>query len=170
MEEQQKGIIESFLSNIQGDTFALIAASLTLIFWLLTVVLNFVISSNETSGKTKESDQPGDYLYWKGLTKYVAIIFAVLFLGYGYYKGTSMIGHVMEWMNLLVRWIHMVFGIAWIGASFYFIFLEMALNRTQNVRDELAGNLWAIHGGGQGPFSGTRKRALVRHGRSRVLE
>jgi uncharacterized membrane protein len=39
-------------------------------------------------------------------------------------------------------------GIMWIGASFYFIFLENNLNRTEGVRDELAGNLWAIHGGG----------------------
>jgi uncharacterized membrane protein len=43
---------------------------------------------------------------------------------------------------------HITFGIAWIGASFYFVFLENALNRTENVRDELAGNLWAVHGGG----------------------
>ena len=43
---------------------------------------------------------------------------------------------------------HFTFGIAWIGASFYFVFLENALNRTENVRDELAGNLWAVHGGG----------------------
>jgi uncharacterized membrane protein len=43
---------------------------------------------------------------------------------------------------------HITFGIAWIGASFYFVFLENALNRTENVREELAGNLWAVHGGG----------------------
>jgi uncharacterized membrane protein len=54
----------------------------------------------------------------------------------------------MEWMNLIVRLMHITFGIAWIGASFYFVFLENALNRTKDVRDELAGNLWAIHGGG----------------------
>src|SRR5205085_11876002 len=48
----------------------------------------------------------------------------------------------------VVRWVHVVFGISWIGASFYFIFLENSLNRTENLRDELAGNLWAIHGGG----------------------
>ena len=57
-------------------------------------------------------------------------------------------GHLMEWLNLVVRWVHVVLGIAWIGASFYFIFLENSLNRTKNLRDELAGNLWAIHGGG----------------------
>ncbi|WP_223787183.1 urate hydroxylase PuuD [Marinicella meishanensis] len=56
--------------------------------------------------------------------------------------------HITEWLNLSVRWIHIITGIAWIGASFYFIFLENNLNRTVNVREELAGNLWAIHGGG----------------------
>ncbi len=52
-----------------------------------------------------------------------------------------------EWLNLMVRWLHIIYGIAWIGASFYFIFLENALERS-NVRDELAGNIWSIHGGG----------------------
>ena len=56
--------------------------------------------------------------------------------------------HVMEWINIVIRWAHVVFGIAWIGASFYFIFLENSLNRTEHFRDELAGNLWALHGGG----------------------
>ncbi len=56
--------------------------------------------------------------------------------------------HIIEWLNLSVRWIHMITGIAWIGASFYFIFLENNLNRRQDLRPELAGNLWAIHGGG----------------------
>ena len=56
--------------------------------------------------------------------------------------------HIVEWLNLSVRWIHMITGIAWIGASFYFIFLENNLNRIKNLRDELAGNLWAVHGGG----------------------
>jgi uncharacterized membrane protein len=57
-------------------------------------------------------------------------------------------GYVMQWLNLAVRWIHVIAGIMWIGASFYFIFLENNLNRTEGLRDELAGNLWAIHGGG----------------------
>ena len=56
--------------------------------------------------------------------------------------------HIIEWLNLSVRWVHMITGIAWIGASFYFIFLENNLNRTKNLREELAGNLWAVHGGG----------------------
>nr|WP_263011420.1 urate hydroxylase PuuD [Pseudomonas otitidis] len=52
-----------------------------------------------------------------------------------------------EWLNLSIRWVHMITGIAWIGASFYFVWLENNLNR-KNPRDGLSGDLWAIHGGG----------------------
>jgi uncharacterized membrane protein len=63
-------------------------------------------------------------------------------------KGSPLESHLMEWLNIVIRLMHITFGIAWIGASFYFVFLENALNRTEDVRDELAGNLWAVHGGG----------------------
>ncbi|WP_124404829.1 urate hydroxylase PuuD [Pseudomonas sp. R3-18-08] len=55
--------------------------------------------------------------------------------------------HLMEWLNLSVRWVHMITGVAWIGASFYFVWLENNLNRV-NPKSGLAGDLWAIHGGG----------------------
>ncbi|MDX1299635.1 MAG: urate hydroxylase PuuD [Pseudomonas sp.] len=55
--------------------------------------------------------------------------------------------HLTEWLNLSIRWVHMITGVAWIGASFYFVWLENNLNRS-NPRDGLAGDLWAIHGGG----------------------
>ncbi|GGO88360.1 hypothetical protein GCM10011348_43680 [Marinobacterium nitratireducens] len=55
--------------------------------------------------------------------------------------------HITEWLNLTVRWMHMIFGIAWIGASFYFVWLENHLDRS-NPREGLSGDLWAIHGGG----------------------
>jgi uncharacterized membrane protein len=70
------------------------------------------------------------------------------YLAYVAVEGTSIYGYAMEWLNLAVRWTHVIAGIMWIGASFYFIFLENNLNRTEGLRDELAGNLWAIHGGG----------------------
>ena len=76
------------------------------------------------------------------------VIVMILFATWMFVKGTPWEGHLMEWMNIVVRLMHITFGIAWIGASFYFVFLENALNRTENVRDELAGNLWAVHGGG----------------------
>ncbi|MFB9886256.1 urate hydroxylase PuuD [Balneatrix alpica] len=55
--------------------------------------------------------------------------------------------HFHEWLNLAIRWVHMITGIAWIGASFYFVWLENNLNRV-NPRTGLSGDLWAIHGGG----------------------
>ncbi|HSC84451.1 MAG TPA: urate hydroxylase PuuD [Pseudomonas sp.] len=55
--------------------------------------------------------------------------------------------HLIEWLNLVVRWSHMIFGVAWIGASFYFVWLENHLDRS-NPREGLSGDLWAIHGGG----------------------
>lgn len=58
-----------------------------------------------------------------------------------------MLAHLLEWLNLGVRWIHMIVGIAWIGASFYFVWLENHLDRA-NPREGLSGDLWAIHGGG----------------------
>jgi len=82
---------------------------------------------------------------------YAAIIFIIIAMiasTYWMLKGTVYEGHLLEWLNIVVRVMHITFGIAWIGASFYFVFLENALNRTENVRDELAGNLWAVHGGG----------------------
>ena len=82
---------------------------------------------------------------------YAAIVFTIIAIIASIYfmvKGTVYEGHLMEWLNIVVRVMHITFGIAWIGASFYFVFLENALNRTEDVRDELAGNLWAVHGGG----------------------
>ena len=82
---------------------------------------------------------------------YALILLAVIAgvgIAYVLARDSPWAGHLMEWMNIVVRLMHITFGIAWIGASFYFVFLENALNRTDNVRDELAGNLWAVHGGG----------------------
>jgi len=55
--------------------------------------------------------------------------------------------HLQMWLSLLLRWAHLIVGIAWIGASFYFNWLENHLQR-QNQPKDTAGDLWAIHGGG----------------------
>lgn len=78
----------------------------------------------------------------------ILLIAGVLVCIYLLLKNSVWEAHLMEWLNIVVRVAHVTFGIAWIGASFYFVFLENALNRTENIREELAGNLWAIHGGG----------------------
>jgi uncharacterized membrane protein len=58
----------------------------------------------------------------------------------------------LEWMNLLVRWLHMITGIAWIGASFYFVWLDNSLRPPapggELAKKGVAGELWAVHGGG----------------------
>jgi uncharacterized membrane protein len=56
--------------------------------------------------------------------------------------------HIVDWLNLLVRWIHFIVGVAWIGASFYFNWLENHLNRKPPQEKGIDGNLWAVHGGG----------------------
>ena len=55
--------------------------------------------------------------------------------------------HLHMWLSLLLRWSHLIVGIAWIGASFYFNWLENHLQR-QNQEAGTAGDLWAVHGGG----------------------
>ena len=81
-------------------------------------------------------------------TGILVVIIGLIANTYFLVKGTVLESHLMEWLNIVIRVMHITFGIAWIGASFYFVFLENALNRTEDVRDELAGNLWAVHGGG----------------------
>lgn len=56
--------------------------------------------------------------------------------------------HLHEWLNLFVRWFHITAGIAWIGASFYFNWLENNLIRSGPQKEGISGYLWAIHGGG----------------------
>ncbi len=53
-----------------------------------------------------------------------------------------------EWLNLLVRWAHLVVGVAWIGTSFYFIALDLALRPRGDDRAGVAGSAWEVHGGG----------------------
>jgi len=56
-----------------------------------------------------------------------------------------------EWLQLLIRFVHVITGIAWIGASFYFIWLDNHLRAPPdagNAPDAVGGELWAIHGGG----------------------
>jgi uncharacterized membrane protein len=59
--------------------------------------------------------------------------------------------YVREWADLLVRWLHVVAGIAWIGASFYFILLDNHLEAPAKAEDAEAGVMgesWEVHGGG----------------------
>ncbi len=59
--------------------------------------------------------------------------------------------YLLDWANLLVRWLHLIAGIAWIGASFYFVMLDTSLKPPKKAADKqrgVFGELWAVHGGG----------------------
>ena len=53
-----------------------------------------------------------------------------------------------DWANLLLRWTHFIAGIAWIGSSFYFIWLDRALATPAAPRAGVEGDLWMVHSGG----------------------
>ena len=53
-----------------------------------------------------------------------------------------------DWANLLLRWTHFIAGIAWIGSSFYFIWLDRALSAPAQPRPGVEGDLWMVHSGG----------------------
>jgi len=59
--------------------------------------------------------------------------------------------YLLDWANLLLRWLHVITAIAWVGSSFYFVFLDSSLTPPVDEklrRDGATGELWAVHGGG----------------------
>jgi len=59
--------------------------------------------------------------------------------------------YLADWLNLLVRWLHVIAGVAWIGASFYFIWLDDHLETPRDPADDakgVGGEVWSVHGGG----------------------
>jgi uncharacterized membrane protein len=59
--------------------------------------------------------------------------------------------YILDWLNLVVRWAHFVAGISWIGASFYFVWLDNNLAPAKDASDTadgVSGELWSVHGGG----------------------
>lgn len=60
-------------------------------------------------------------------------------------------GYLLDWANLLLRWLHVITAIAWIGSSFYFVWLDNSLTRPTApdlLEKGVDGELWAVHGGG----------------------
>jgi len=59
--------------------------------------------------------------------------------------------YLLDWANLLLRWAHVIVAIAWIGSSFYFVFLDNSLTKPDDaglLAKGVDGELWAVHGGG----------------------
>lgn len=60
-------------------------------------------------------------------------------------------GYILDWANLLLRWAHVITAIAWIGSSFYFVWLDNSLQKPVDpalIDKGVGGELWAVHGGG----------------------
>ncbi|CAN5534935.1 urate hydroxylase PuuD [soil metagenome] len=130
---------------------ALIYVVLGFILVMLTIMTYQFNSLKKTVDNHTNGEQHKEgIILSKGFIYTSLVLVIVLTIAYTWLlvRGTPWEGHLMEWLNIVIRLMHITFGIAWIGASFYFVFLENALNRTEDVRDELAGNLWAVHGGG----------------------
>jgi uncharacterized membrane protein len=68
------------------------------------------------------------------------------------FRHSSMDAHLVDFLSLLLRWLHIIAGIAWIGSSFYFIWLDNSLEPpapgSENAKKGVSGELWAVHGGG----------------------
>ena len=56
--------------------------------------------------------------------------------------------YLLDWLNLLFRWGHMIAGIAWIGTSFYFVALDFSLRSHKGLPEGVRGEAWEVHGGG----------------------
>ncbi len=54
----------------------------------------------------------------------------------------------MDWLSLAIRWLHLAAGIAWIGTSFYFIWLDQSLRARDGLAKGVLGESWSVHGGG----------------------
>jgi uncharacterized membrane protein len=59
-----------------------------------------------------------------------------------------MLAFLVEWLNILIRWAHLVAGIGWIGTSFYFIALDLSLRKRETMNPGVYGTAWEVHGGG----------------------
>src|SRR5262245_5193887 len=61
-----------------------------------------------------------------------------------------MSSYLIDWASLCVRWLHFIAGIAWIGSSFYFIWLNNHLLAPEDAtltKRGVSGDLWSVHGG-----------------------
>jgi uncharacterized membrane protein len=75
----------------------------------------------------------------------IPIMFAAFAIAYGLTWSGPL---NWDWLNLLLRWGHMIAGIAWIGTSFYFVALDFSLRKHDALPPGVSGEAWEVHGGG----------------------
>jgi uncharacterized membrane protein len=64
---------------------------------------------------------------------------------------SPLLSYALDWVNLLLRWVHVIVAIAWVGSSFYFVWLDNTLTPPADPQLKVkgvGGELWAVHGGG----------------------
>jgi uncharacterized membrane protein len=64
---------------------------------------------------------------------------------------SPLLGYALDWVNLLLRWTHVIVAVAWVGSSFYFVWLDNSLTPPTDPALQgkgVGGELWAVHGGG----------------------
>lgn len=59
-----------------------------------------------------------------------------------------MYAHFNEWLNLFLRWMHLIAGISWIGSSFFFMWMDSHLEEPSSDKKDVEGKLWMVHSGG----------------------
>ena len=98
---------------------------------IMTYYLHSVIKQYEEdddAGMEVEKKKAGIYTTQTFVyTTIILVSVAMIAALYIYVKGTPWEGHLMEWLNIIIRLMHITFGIAWIGASFYLVFLSMGI-------------------------------------------
>jgi uncharacterized membrane protein len=62
--------------------------------------------------------------------------------------GLPVLDILTEWLSAIVRWLHVIAAMAWIGSSFYFIHLDLSLKARAGQPDGVKGEAWQVHGGG----------------------
>ena len=78
-------------------------------------------AGNNTEKHEEKINTVQNFIY----TGIVLVILALIWNTYLLVKDTPRENHLMEWLNIVIRVMHFTFGIAWIGASFYFVFWKM---------------------------------------------
>ncbi len=79
----------------------------------------------------------------------IAWTLPVIFGAFGIAYAMTWVGPLnYDWLNLFLRWGHIIAGISWIGTSFYFVALDFSLRKTNGLPPGVAGEAWEVHGGG----------------------
>ena len=128
-----------------NSTFDLSSFSHSLILaipssFLIGIILYFVLSSIK-------SLQSKSYRLWISGSFTFILSVSIAFYNLGVPFETLLIVY-SDWVHLIVRWIHIIVGVAWIGTSFYFNWLDSRLVRDDPLHRDIEGYLWSVHSGG----------------------